>query len=54
MLMDKTEKNQNISMVNTDYCQLVNNITSLWSQAKEKAISAVNTELLEANWQTGK
>ena len=52
--MDKTEKNQSISMVNTDYCRLVNNITSLWSQAKEKAISAVNTELLEANWQTGK
>ena len=52
--MDKTEKNQNISMVNTDYCRLVDNITSLWSQAKEKAISAVNTELLEANWQTGK
>ena len=29
-------------------------ITSLWNEAKEKAISAVNTELLEANWQTGK
>ena len=27
---------------------------NLWHQAKENAISAVNTELLDANWQTGK
>lgn len=37
-----------------EYQQLVSNISSLWSQAKEHAIHAVNTQLLEANWQTGK
>jgi hypothetical protein len=26
----------------------------LWEKAKEKAAFAVNTELLEANWQTGR
>lgn len=37
-----------------DYKELVNNISILWNNAKEKAITAVNTELLDANWQTGK
>lgn len=36
------------------YLQLIDSITVLWDSAKIKAISAVNTELLEANWQTGK
>ena len=29
-------------------------ISTLWIKAKEKAVVSVNTELLEANWQTGK
>lgn len=37
-----------------DYNLLIDNITSLWATAKEKAINAVNTNLLEANWQTGR
>ena len=37
-----------------EYDALVGRITSLWNSAKERAIVAVNTELLEANWQTGK
>lgn len=40
--------------INHEYQQLINDITILWSQAKERAIGAVNIELLEANWQTGK
>lgn len=40
--------------ISHEYQQLIHNITTLWSQAKERAIGAVNTELLEANWQTGK
>ena len=52
--MDKVENNNNVRLVNPDYQRLVCDITSLWNQAREKAISAVNTELLEANWQTGK
>ena len=43
----------NVNTIN-DYNLLINNISNLWVNAKEKAITAVNTELLEANWQTGK
>ena len=35
------------------YQKLIDNITALWSESKAKAITAVNTELLDANWQTG-
>lgn len=45
---------QNMAVATDDYNQLIDNISSLWATAKEKAINAVNTELLEANWQTGK
>ena len=45
---------QNMAVTTYDYNQLIDNISSLWIVAKEKAINAVNTELLEANWQTGK
>lgn len=41
---------QNAAIVADDYNQLIDNISSLWITAKEKAINAVNTELLEANW----
>ena len=36
------------------YQKLIDNITALWSESKAKTITAVNTELLDANWQTGK
>ena len=36
-----------------EYVRLVNHISSLWEQAKASAALAVNTELLNANWQTG-
>ena len=36
------------------YQKLIDNITALLGEAKSKAVNAVNTELLEANWQTGK
>jgi predicted nuclease of restriction endonuclease-like (RecB) superfamily len=45
---------QKMTIVADDYNQLIDNISSLWIAAKEKAINAVNTEMLEANWQTGK
>ncbi len=38
----------------TEYEHLVTTISTLWDNAKERAISAVNTTLLNANWQTGK
>ena len=43
-----------LNLQDTAYLQLIDSITTLWSEARTKAISAVNTELLEANWQTGK
>ena len=36
-----------------EYVRLVSQISGLWEKAKNKAILAVNTELLDANWQTG-
>lgn len=48
---------ENRALINpqdTAYLQLIDSITVLWNSARTKAISAVNTELLEANWQTGK
>lgn len=51
--MDKDLIINNTSGATDDYNLLVNNISVLWNNAKEKAITAVNTELLEANWRTG-
>ena len=36
-----------------EYVRLVTQISGLWEDAKNKAILAVNTELLDANWLTG-
>ena len=38
----------------SEYVRLVSLISGLWEKAREKAALAVNTELLEANWQTGR
>lgn len=51
--MDKDLIINNTLGATNDYNLLVNNISALWNNAKEKAITAVNTELLEANWRTG-
>ncbi len=51
--MDKDLIINNTLGATDDYNLLVNNISALWNNAKEKAITAVNTELLEANWRTG-
>ncbi len=39
---------------NAAYQSLVDSITTLWGEAKSKAITAINTQLLDANWLTGK
>ena len=49
-------KIQHITQFPTDdpeYVRLVSLISDLWESAKSKAVLAVNTELLDANWQTG-
>ena len=38
----------------SEYVRLVSLISDTWEKAKGRAALAVNTELLEANWQTGK
>jgi len=37
-----------------EYVSLVSHISELWQEARTKAISAVNTSLLEASWITGR
>lgn len=37
-----------------EYVRLVSHISNLWENAKAKAAIAVNTELLDANWRTGR
>ena len=44
-------ENKELTNINdVAYQNLIDNITTLWGQAKSKAITAVNTELLDANW----
>lgn len=38
----------------SEYVRLVSRISGLWDKAKEKAALTVNTELLEASWETGR
>lgn len=52
--MNKESHTNNTLHVIDDYNLLIDNISTLWIKAKEKAVVSVNTELLEANWQTGK
>ena len=48
-------ENKDLTNINdVAYQKLIDNITTLWGEAKSKAIAAVNTELLDANRQTGK
>lgn len=49
-------KIQTVAQLSTDdseYVRLVSLISDLWKDAKAKAVMAVNTELLDANWRTG-
>jgi len=61
--MKKHEKASKMSLIVTssteiandsEYMRLVSLISDTWEKAKGRAALAVNTELLEANWQTGR
>ena len=53
--MANIQKSNDITLVATsEYKQLVDRIDHLWEEAKSNAIQAVNTGLLDANWQTGR
>ncbi len=50
----KNEENT-LSVVHDEgYTKLVSQISNTWTDAKNQAILSVNTQLLEANWETGK
>ena len=44
----------NLQIEDSEYVRLVSQITDVWDKARDQAAIAVNTELLEANWQTGR
>ncbi len=49
--------NKNVALAGSndgEYSLLVSQISNLWKEAKAKSVIAVNTELLDANWHTGK
>lgn len=54
MPSDLTKQKGFLQINNSEYVRLVSLISGLWEKAREKASLAVNTELLEANWQTGR
>lgn len=43
-----------IQTSDSEYVRLVSLIADVWDKAKERAALSVNTELLDANWQTGR
>ena len=45
--------NMQLQSNDSEYVKLVSHIATLWDNARTKAIIAVNSELLDANWQTG-
>lgn len=47
------EKDISAVVPQLEYDALIGRIDNLWTQAKSRAVEAVNTELLDANWQTG-
>lgn len=52
-MVDITGMNDMALYSAADYKLLVDRIDYLWGEARNEAIKAVNTELLNANWQTG-
>jgi len=49
-----TAKTVALQTDDTEYVRLVSLISDVWDRAKENAALAINTELLDANWQTGR
>lgn len=47
------QENSHLHVVYPEYVKLVSQISDLWEVAKTKAATAINTELLDANWKTG-
>ena len=45
--------NKELTQGREEYDVLLDSISNLWTDAREKAIVAVNTQLIDANWKTG-
>lgn len=55
MTKDSTTEVTNVLQTdNPEYIRLVSHISNVWEEAKGKAALAVNTELIDASWQTGR
>ena len=54
MANDLTTTNAFLQTEDSEYVRLVSLISGLWDKAKENAAFVVNTELLEASWETGR
>ena len=52
--LDLTMLSNGLATSDSEYVRLVSLISDTWENAKGRAALAVNTELLEANWQTGR
>jgi len=51
---DLTIQSNGLATSDSEYVRLVSLISDTWEKAKGRAALAVNTELLDANWQTGR
>ena len=54
MANDLTTANGLLQTEDSEYVRLVSLISGVWDKAKENAALAVNTELLDASWATGR
>lgn len=54
MANDLTIEKSFLQTEDSEYVRLVSLISGLWDKAKENAALAVNTELLDASWETGR
>jgi hypothetical protein len=54
MKRDLTMLANELAISDSEYVRLVSLISDTWQKAKGRAALAINTELLEANWQTGR
>ncbi len=48
------ETSSQVLTIGHDYQSLIDRISCVWDEAKSKAAISINTELLDANWQTGR
>lgn len=53
-MTDITNNKRQLAANETEYDALLGTIDSIWSDARIRAAQAVNTQLLDANWETGR